>query len=161
MRLDPHSFADGGQARTRSVNLALRVDFGRRVLEGDCALRFAAPAAGDLDLDTRDLTIAQVATLDGAPLRWELADPEPILGARLRIRLPAATPGVRIRYRTAPQATALQWLEPAQTLGGAPFLYSQAQPIHARSIAPRQDTPPLRITVETALASPFPRGSGR
>jgi leukotriene-A4 hydrolase len=147
MRLDPHSHADGDQARTRSVDLALRVDFPKRLIHGEVALHFAQPAAGDLDLDTRDLAIAEVSSLAGAPLRWELGRPEPILGARLRIALPAQSAGVRIRYRTAPEATALQWLEPAQTQGGKPFLYSQAQPIHARSLAPLQDTPAIRITV--------------
>jgi len=60
-----------------------------------------------------------------------------------------------IRYRTGPDASALQWLEPEQTAGGkAPFLYSQCQAIHARSVVPLQDTPRLRITYEAELTVP-------
>ena len=82
------------------------------------------------------------------------AEPLRALGVRLTrasvIQLPAGSRGVRIRYRTSPQATALQWLEPAQTAGGKPFLFSQCQPIHARSVVPLQDTPRVRITVGSA-----------
>ncbi|HZR10622.1 MAG TPA: M1 family metallopeptidase [Myxococcales bacterium] len=150
MRLDPHSFADSDQPQTRTVDLALRADFPRRVLEGEIALQFSEPGAGALDLDTRDLRIGAVESLDGAPLPHQLGTPEPILGARLRILLPSGTRGVRIRYSTSPNATALQWLEPSQTAGDQPFLYSQSQPIHARSLAPLQDTPRIRISIGSA-----------
>ena len=150
MRLDPHSYADTAQPQTRSIDLTLRADFDRRVLEGEIALHFRAPGCGPLDLDTRELRIDAVTLLDGTPLPHDLFAPEPILGARLRIDLPRGAEGVRVRYATSPAATALQWLEPSQTAGGEPFLFSQAQPIHARSLAPLQDTPRIRITVGSA-----------
>jgi leukotriene-A4 hydrolase len=150
MRLDPHSYADTAQPQTRSIDLTLRADFDRRVLEGEIALHFRVPGFGPLDLDTRELRIDAVTLLDGTPLPHDLFAPEPILGARLRIDLPRGAAGVRVRYATSPAATALQWLEPSQTAGGQPFLFSQAQPIHARSLAPLQDTPRIRITVGSA-----------
>ncbi|HEY6909265.1 MAG TPA: M1 family metallopeptidase [Myxococcales bacterium] len=150
-RLDPHSYADTDQPRTRSIDFALRVNFDRRELDGDVVLRFHAAGRGPLDLDTRGLRIDAVESLSGAPLRHALQPSEPILGARLRIELPEGSEGVHIRYATSPSASALQWLEPSQTLGKAqPFLFSQAQPIHARSILPLQDTPRTRITVGSA-----------
>src|ERR1700730_11466627 len=150
MPLDPHSYADTAQPQTRSIDLTLRADFDRRVLEGEIALHFRTPGFGPLDLDTRELRIDAVTLLDGTPLPHDLFAPEPILGARLRIDLPRGAAGVRVRYATSPAATALQWLEPSQTAGGQPFLFSQAQPIHARSLAPLQDTPRIRITVGSA-----------
>ena len=150
-RHDPHSYADSAQPQTKSIALDLRVDFDAHLLAGEVALQFEEPGQGPLDLDTRGLRIESVASLEGAQLRFELAAPEPILGARLRIELPEGTAGVRVRYSTSPEATALQWLEPSQTAGGAlPFLFSQCQPIHARSVAPLQDTPRVRITVSSA-----------
>src|SRR5438132_462944 len=150
MRLDPHSYADSDQPQTRDVDLALRADFQHRMLEGEITLRFREPGGGAIDLDTRELRIDAVTALDGAPLRYELAAAEAILGARLRVTLPAGARGLRIRYRTSPTASALQWLEPSQTAGKEPFLFSQCQPIHARSLAPLQDTPRVRITVGRA-----------
>src|ERR1700738_649039 len=113
MREDPHSCADLAQARTSSVELDLLVDFTTRTLVGEAVLRFAAAAQGPLDLDTRDLAIEGVAALSGTPIAHTLHAPEPILGARLSLRLPAPCRGVRIRYSTSPEATALQWLAPA------------------------------------------------
>lgn len=151
MRLDPHSFADDRQPQTRSLALSLRVDFDARELSGEVTLHLREPApAGPFDLDTRDLRIETVQALDGGPLRHQLSPPEPILGARLRIELPQGSRGVRIRYRTSPKATALQWLSPEQTAGHKPFLFSQCQPIHARSVIPLQDTPRIRVTVDEA-----------
>jgi aminopeptidase N len=149
-RLDPHSYADSDQPQTESIELALNVDFSSRTLDGEIALRFRSPGAGPLDLDTRDLRIESISSLDGAPIAHQLSPPEPILGSRLRLELPKGTEGVRIRYSTSPEASALQWLTAAQTAGGQPFLFSQCQPIHARSLAPLQDTPRIRITVSSA-----------
>ncbi|HEX4383781.1 MAG TPA: M1 family metallopeptidase [Myxococcales bacterium] len=150
-RLDPHSYADSEQPQTRSLELHAVVDFAARVVRSEVVLHFreAAPS-GPIDLDTRDLDIDTVVGLEGEPLAWELASPDTILGSRLRIALPSGTLGIRIRCASSPQAMALQWLDAAQTASGKPFLFTQCQPIHARSIIPLQDTPRVRITIDKA-----------
>jgi aminopeptidase N len=154
-RLDPHSFADLSQARVAHLTWTARVSFAERVLHGTAELRLAAPAEGPLDLDTRDLTIESVTGEGGAQLAHELSPAEPILGSRLRVQLPARTRALRITYRTSPKASALQWLTPAQTTGGNhPYLFSQCQAIHARSVVPLQDTPRQRTTYEARLTIP-------
>src|SRR5690606_2530671 len=80
-------------------------------------------------------------------LKWELADADPIFGSKLTIDMKRQFEVVRIRYRTSPEASGLQWLEPSMTAGGQhPFLFSQSQAIHARSWVPLQDTPSVRYT---------------
>jgi leukotriene-A4 hydrolase len=154
-RRDPHSYADDTQVATASLALVARVDFAHEVLHSDATLTFERPGAGPLDLDTRDLAIEAVEALDGRALPYVLHPAEPILGARLAIELPPGSAGVRIRYRTSPSASALQWLAPAQTAGGrSPFLFSQCQAIHARSVVPLQDTPRLRIRYRAELTVP-------
>ena len=130
-------------SRARATSrLRLSVDFEARRLEGTAALELGAPSGGALDLDTKGLEILGVSTGTGAPVPFELGAEEPILGRRLRLALPAGTREVRIRYRTSPDAPALQWLAPEQTAGRRhPFLFSQCQAIHARSLAPLPDTP--------------------
>jgi leukotriene-A4 hydrolase len=150
-RLDPHSYADSEQPQTRSIELHAVVDFAAHVVRSEAVLHFreAAPA-GPIDLDTRDLDIDTVVGLEGEPLAWELAPADEILGSRLRVALPSGAFGVRIRCASSPNAMALQWLDAAQTASGKPFLFTQCQPIHARSILPLQDTPRVRITIDKA-----------
>ncbi len=155
-RLDPHSFNDDCQPQTGLLDWRARVDFATKQLDAEATLHFKEPAVeGALDLDTRDLLIESVADLTGAVLQFVLHAPEQFLGARLSICVPKGSQGVRIRYRTSPQASALQWLEPTQTGGGnQPFLFSQCQAIHARSLIPLQDTPRLRIRYQAQLTVP-------
>jgi len=154
-RRDPHSYADDTQVETASLSLVARVDFAQQILHAEATLAFARPGGGRLDLDTRALAIDAVEDLDGRALPFVLHPSDPILGERLAIELAPGSAGVRIRYRTSPAASALQWLAPAQTAGGrAPFLFSQCQAIHARSVVPLQDTPRLRIRYRAELTVP-------
>lgn len=154
-RLDPHSYADDAQPASEHLDWEARIDFERREIHARATLTFARPGEGPLDLDTRDLQVDSVQDAFGNALRFELGEADPILGRRLRILLPVATAKVTIAYRTSPHASALQWLTPEQTSGGMhPFLFSQCQAIHARSVVPLQDTPRLRIRYRARLDVP-------
>jgi len=156
-RFDPHSWCDADQPVQTHLDLDLRVDFDARILAGEAVLRLRAPSAGPLDLDGRGLEIDAVTTDDGRAVPWRVAQTDAVRGDRLRLDLPADTAAVRIAYRTAPGALALGWLDPAQTAGGEhPFLFSQCQPIHARTMIPCQDTPRHRVTYTARIDVPAP-----
>jgi aminopeptidase N len=156
-RQDPHSHADSEQPRARHLRLRLWVDFAARRIEGEAALELDAPSAGILDLDSKALEILQASTGEGTNVPFQVGADEAILGSRLRLALPTGTTEVRLRYRTSPDAPALQWLSPEQTEGGRhPFLFSQCQPIHARSLAPLPDTARNRLTYEAEVEVPEP-----
>jgi leukotriene-A4 hydrolase len=173
--LDPHSFARPDEARVRHVGLDLDVDFAAQVLVGAATLKIErAVDAQELVLDSRDLTILEVATgtlpasPTDAPLRlaspptliwtpasWRFGGPHPALGTPLHVTLPAGADVVKIRYRSAPNASGLQWLGPEQTADRvAPFLYTQSQAINARSWVPVQDSPGVRITFDARISAP-------
>jgi len=155
-RRDPHSYTDDTQPLTRSFDWSARVDFDARVLTCAVTLTFTEPArGGPLDLDTRGLTIDLVEDTTGKALAHTLHAPDPILGQRLEITVPPGAAAVRVAYRTSPEASALQWLAPEQTLGKQrPYLFSQCQAIHARSVLPCQDTPWVRQTYTATLNVP-------
>ncbi len=144
-RIDPHSYFDTDQPRAQHVRLRWNVDFTTRQITGDATLVFETPSSGKVDLDSKGLTIASVRTRTGSNVPYALGNAEPILGQKLQLELPAHTDEVTIAYRTSPEAMALQWLDPVQTEGKRhPFLFSQCQAIHARTILPMQDTPRTR-----------------
>ncbi len=153
-RRDPHSVTDDTQVRTTSFALHATLDFAAKTIEATVDLVFAAPGGGTLDLDTRDLTIHSVHAGDRA-LPFTLHPAVEHYGSKLAIELPPETSTIRIAYRTSPDASALQWLDPAQTRGGKlPYVFTQCQAIHARSLVPLQDTPAYRVTFTAELIVP-------
>jgi leukotriene-A4 hydrolase len=158
---DPLSFARYDQVRTTDLHLDLKADFARKTLDGyaELSLNWIDKTARTLVLDTRQLKIARVQVLrpDGnwVPTSFMLDKHDTKKGRALRIALQAQPEKVRIYYRTAPTASALQWMNPEQTLSGKrPFMFSQSETIDARSWAPVQDTPAVRFTYSAHIDAP-------
>jgi leukotriene-A4 hydrolase len=165
--LDPHSFANLDQVRVSKLTLELNVDFEQHVLDGiailDITRQSGCPADAALILDTRGLTINDVGLRTRGtngepsfvPTKFRLSPADPIVGSRLAVDLVPTATQVRIAYRTAPSAGALQWLEPSLTAGKAkPFLFTQSQAILARSWIPLQDSPGVRVTYDATIRVP-------
>ena len=159
--LDPLSYAKYDQVKTTALHLDLKADFKKKSLQGyaELTLDWLDKQATTLDLDTRELTISKIEAQDarGAWRKAEYAlgkfDEEK--GQALQVKLPGQPAKVRIHYRTAPTATALQWLQPVQTMSGKhPFMFSQSQAINARSWVPIQDTPAVRFTYSARIEAP-------
>ena len=153
---DPHSCAATGPLRVRHLRLALTVDFTQRTLAGTATWLLAEAAAteAELVLDTRDLTLTGAWLGEGPTgpaARYTLAAADAVLGEALHLHLPAGTTAVTLAYHTSPGAAALQWLEPAQTAGAHPFLFTQSQAILARTWLPCQDSPGIRFTYEATV----------
>jgi len=143
-RPDPHSVFDDAQPRVQRIDWRARFDFAARVIEAEATLVIDGSGGDWLDLDARDLVIERVSDGDGTRLDLELAAPRSFLGQRLRILRPPRE--VRIRYRTSPAATALHWFNQS--------VYSQCQPIYARSLLPLPDSPSSRIAYRASLTAP-------
>jgi leukotriene-A4 hydrolase len=156
-RPDPHSYFDSDQPRTRHLDLELAVDFERQRITGQVSLELDEQAAGPLDLDTKGLNVLAAKTAGGTEVAWDSEGEQPILGRRLRLILPAGTRKVILSCETGPEAAGLQWLAPEQTAGRRhPFMFTQFQPIHARTMIPCQDSPMVRATYEAAVTVPEP-----
>jgi len=168
--LDYHSFANVDQFRTTHIALDLRVDLEDQVISGVVSLELKRldPRATQLVLDTKGLTINDVnqkatdvlGATDKSQTIWvsrpfHLEKPDPILGSALIIELPPSrkpVESIRIDYETLPSAGALQWLTPKQTAGRKKaFLYTQSEPIGARTWIPLQDTPQVRAPYDAVV----------
>jgi aminopeptidase N len=159
---DYHSYANVDQFRTTHLDLDLRVDFTFKTISGSVTLEMKRldPRATQLVLDTKDLMILDVTQKAGDVLGataknqtiwvsrpFHLEKPDPILGSALVIDLPPSkrgTESIKIDYETLESSGALQWLTDKQTARHKPFLYTESEPIGARTWIPLQDSPQVR-----------------
>jgi aminopeptidase N len=158
---DPSSYANVSAFVTTHLLLDLTADFDARTLAGTASLTFERldPAATEVVLDTRDLTIrkaeAGIGDTPWVETTFRLDAATPAFGSALRIAMPPGANRARVTYTTSPAAKGLQWLTPAQTAGRAhPFLFTQAQAIQARSFIPLQDLPGVRFRYDATIHTP-------
>ena len=158
---DVHSYSNPQAVRVRHVDLDWNVLFDKKILQGtaDLSVERAANSNAPLILDTRDLKIEKVETSNGdakySATEFQVGAADKFLGAPLTIQLQPKAKKVRIYYSTSPLASGLQWLEPSQTAGKkTPYMFSQAQAIHARSFIPLQDSPQVRVTYSARVRTP-------
>lgn len=150
---DTSSHAKPDEARVRHVSLDLTADFERKVFRGKATLTVVArPGAREIVLDSDNLVINAVRA-GGRDAPFTVGAHRPEYGAPLTIQLNSART-IEIEYESAPGASALQWLEPAQTASNKKFLFSQGQAIHNRSWIPTQDSPGIRQTYDARIVVP-------
>ncbi|XP_064632949.1 leukotriene A-4 hydrolase-like [Lineus longissimus] len=161
---DPSSFSRPEIWSLSGLHLNLAIDFATKTLGGSADISIVkAQDAGDADnsviLDTRDLNISRVYEKEsGQDLRYSVEEPYSSFGSKLEIQLPALvdrSTTITIDYKTSPSCTALQWLTPEQTAGKRqPYLFSQCQAIHARSLVPCQDSPAVKFPYTANITAP-------
>jgi leukotriene-A4 hydrolase len=166
---DYHSYANLDQFRVTHLELDLRVDLNAKTITGIAALELKRvdPLATQVVLDTKGLLILDVmqkaTDVLGATGKnqtiwvsrpFHLEKPDPILGRALVIELPRSrrdSESIRIDYETQADSSALQWLTAKQTARHKPFLYTNSEPIGARTWIPLQDTPQVRATYKAKV----------
>lgn len=158
---DHHTQANAAAIRTTHTHIDWSIDWAAQLIRGRVAHSMAVSAdqVSEAIFDTSYLDIKSVA-VDGAPANFRLDSRKGRLGAALHVGLFAskgATPTIEIAYSTTDKCTALGWLTKEQTSGKtAPFLYSQCEAIHARSLLPCQDTPAFKLTYTSSVKSEIP-----
>jgi leukotriene-A4 hydrolase len=150
---DNSSYAQPAVARVTHVSLDLEADFARKVMTGKCKLSIAtAPGAREIVLDNDNLVIRSIKG-NGRDLQYTVGERRETLGAPLTVQLDGASE-IEIDYESSPGASALQFLEPAQTASNKKFLFSQGQAILNRSWIPTQDSPGIRQTYDARIVGP-------
>ncbi|KAF1813311.1 leukotriene A-4 hydrolase [Eremomyces bilateralis CBS 781.70] len=164
---DPNTLSNYDEFVTRHITANLEVDFEGRRLSGDVVLRMrSVTGEGDrVVLDTSYVDIKGIS-IGGKKASWDIAPRVEPYGRPLAILLGDAVQKdqefeVSISLSTTPECSALQWLGPEQTSNGQhPYMFSQCQAIHCRSIFPCQDTPDVKATVDINIRSPLPVVAG-
>eukprot|EP00900_Chrysochromulina_parva_P021591 jgi/Chrpa1/4065/Chrysochromulina_OHIO_Genome00014408-RA len=162
-RIDKSSLSNHASFVYKHLNLSLSVDFERHVLEGVATwtVDVAEHRVAELVLDTSSELEVRSVTVCGAPAPHTMRPAHAAFGVACAITLPEGLGEqgraleVAVTYATSPKSSALQWLPPAQTAGKErPFMFSQCQAIHARSMLPCPDGPAAKFTYDATVRVP-------
>jgi leukotriene-A4 hydrolase len=164
MPRDPNTLSNYNNWRTKHTTADFIIDFKKQRLSGSVELQLESiteKESEEIILDTSFLDITTIS-IDGKKTSdWTVKDRFEPYGSPLSVKVPAAAKGLdvhlRIELSTTNKCTALQWLTPAQTSNKKyPYMFSQCQAIHNRSIFPCQDTPDVKSTYQFRIRSPLP-----
>uniref|UniRef100_A0A7E4V8B2 Leuk-A4-hydro_C domain-containing protein n=1 Tax=Panagrellus redivivus TaxID=6233 RepID=A0A7E4V8B2_PANRE len=154
---DVSSVSNYSEVKVTHFDLDLNVDFGLKRLKGSVILRLVGVRpTSQVVLDIRGLEIhSAFASEEDVPFKIEDHGP---LGQSLTLSIEPLDVGERrdieVIYSTR-NASALQFVEKELTSDKVqPFLYSQCQAIHARSIVPCMDTPAVKQTYAARVQVP-------
>ncbi|USP77408.1 hypothetical protein yc1106_04682 [Curvularia clavata] len=161
---DPNTLSNYHNFVTRHTSVDFDIDFERKRLFGSVVLKLESLTDEDvrevvLDSSYLDISVVEV---EGKSVKFNVGDRLEPYGSPLSIILPSQVPkgktiDIEIKVATTDKCTALQWMTPAQTSNKKhPYMFSQCQAIHARSVFPCQDTPDVKSTFSFALRSPLP-----
>lgn len=167
---DYASLSNPEEVKAEHLDLQLTLDFDKKVLEGFVEYTLCPTATGNYILDTKDLTIKKIQIDGQKATQWSIGEKDPVFGSPLTIDLTETTKGgndsaisrafrgsrkVRIYYKTSPEASACQWVDPASTAGKQyPYFFTQCQAIHARTLLPCQDCPAAKCTYTATIEAP-------
>ena len=160
---DPNTLSNYNHFLTTHTAVNFNINFEKKSITGNVALTLKSiteAAAKEILLDTSFLNVTDVV-LDGKPPRWELLPRFEPYGSALKIIVEDGVPNgksvqLEMQTETTEHCTAIQWLTPAQTRSEHPYMFTQCQAIHTRSVFPCQDTPDVKGTVEFNIKSPLP-----
>ena len=161
---DPNTLSNYNSWLTAHTTANFEILFEEQKVRGNVVLTLKSitnSETKEIILDTSYLDISE-AKVNGKPSKWELLPRLEPYGSALKISLEAGIPAdqtveVLIYVSTTKSCTALQWLEPAQTSNKKhPYMFSQCEAIHARSIFPCQDTPDVKSPFDFNITSPLP-----
>ncbi|XKU30360.1 Leucyl aminopeptidase yscIV [Saccharomyces cerevisiae] len=144
------------------TDLNLSVSFEKSAISGSVTFQLKKLHEGknksdELHLDTSYLDVQEVH-IDGSKADFQIEQRKEPLGSRLVINNASCNDNftLNIQFRTTDKCTALQWLNSKQTKGGKPYVFSQLEAIHARSLFPCFDTPSVKSTFTASIESPLP-----
>jgi leukotriene A-4 hydrolase/aminopeptidase len=154
---DQYSYAQPQHAVVTHLDLDIKVNFANKKISGKASYKINnKTGVGKIFFDTKHIDIESVTIGEEESITdFALVGYKEFLGRKLEISILPGTEVVNIHYSTRPEAMALQWLNPQQTVEKKhPYLYTQSEPTYARSWIPTQDSPGIRFTYSARVEVP-------
>ena len=160
-RVDKSSLSSPHRAVSTHIKLEWDIDFDKQTLTGfaEHCVDILVDGVDSADFDSSATLEVQHVVVEGKEGSFELSDNHPVLGRKISVSFPPMDKGssltIRFYYSVDNTASALQWLAPSATKGGQhPYLFSQSQAIHARSLLPCMDSPGVKTPYTAVVTAP-------
>lgn len=157
-KIDLSSFSNSSQIACRHLDINWTIDFHSHELSGhvkhtmiilDDQVTYAV-------FDSHQLKISRITITGTNNIETEAEfiydDSHISLGNKVSVKIPQDSSlkqsefFITFYYSANENSVAIQWLEPSATKGGKyPYLFTQCQAIHARSLLPCMDSPGLQF----------------
>lgn len=156
--MDPTTLSNYKEFSFGVTKLSFNVNFDKQSVSGTVVYQLEnLTNASQAILDTAHLLVS-AARVNGADAKFAFEAKSEYLGTPLSVELDGSKSfELLIDFETTSECTALQFLEKEATDGKtSPYLFSQCQAIHARSLFPCFDTPSVKTEYEFEATSPLP-----
>jgi len=160
--IDKSSYSNPDAILISSIHLDWNINFDLKLIQGSVkqSCETIIDGTNTIDLDSRSLTIFNVF-INKLPVEYKVDEETKALGSKISVTIPS---GLRIKgskyelefvYSQSTDASAVQWLDKESTAGGQyPYVFTQCQAIHARSLLPCQDAPGTKIPYTAKVTAP-------
>lgn len=160
--LDYSTLSNYNAFKVNHTILNLDISFENQLIKGNVIFQLTKMMKDtkEIKLDTSFLQIDKIEIDNVETTNFVIEPRKEPLGSRLII-----TPSdiskhednftLKLHFQTTDKCTALQWLNAKQT-SGKPYVFSQLEAIHARSLFPCFDTPSVKSTFTANITSPLP-----
>ena len=161
-KTDYCSLSNTDDTISQHVHLEWVLDFTENIISGSArhSMKIVTEGVTAVIFDCSALVVESVY-INHQETTFEISGSVPGLGSKLIVSIPEGFReentyfDVLVNYSTSKTASAIQWLDKEATKGGAyPYVFTQCQAIHARSLLPCQDTPGNKITYTANVTAP-------
>lgn len=150
--MDKHSNSNFNDIKITHIDLSFEVDFNKQIIYAEVI--YSYKLFNNTNVLILDIDNIDVKTIKSNETNKELAFKlNKDKYQYIELQLPENKEDrISLVYQTTAQCTGIQWLKPLQTTNKTqPALFTQSQPIYARSWLPCQDTPSVRFTYNATI----------
>lgn len=162
-KADLSSFANPLEAISTNITIKWDIDFDLQTISGSVehTIKIVKDGADHVDFDSSKIKISGNVYVNNEAGTYTASPVHEILGTKLSVAVPPAlrtagtTFSILFNYSIGTDASAMQWLDASATKGQKyPYLFTQSQAIHARSLMPCQDSPGIKTQYSARVSAP-------
>lgn len=160
---DLSTLSNANDITSTFLRLSWELDFDKQEISGyvEHDMKVLLSNTTHIHLDSSKIQLVGDVFVNGKKANCEVSEAHEVLGSKISIEIPTHLQAqdsiftVKISYVINSEASAVQWLAPSATKGGKfPYVFTQCQAIHARSLLPCMDSPGVKTPYTATVVVP-------